>query len=271
MLNQTIENLSKTVCKAMFFCLIEFLFLQINEVAASEFKNVSFRDWEGDYRESYRSSNQDATTTFLISDCSVQGCRFSASAFFQVTGIDGPPGGGSCELAGTFKFISADIAKAWTTDDDLEFTSEDVQLPGPDNSRSVVVFNKAGDQLTLNDDGLDHFRFCTRNTPEFLTASKQKSSLRKHSMKPGFDCAKARSQVEKAICEDADLAHKDHQMSEAYKKALSKQKAADGKMKLLQEQNEFLRNRDQCKKGNRKLDTDCLEDIYNRRIKSLAK
>lgn len=66
---------------------------------------------------------------------------------------------------------------------------------------------------------------------------------------PTFDCAKARGEVEQAICADASLVALDRKLDEVYKAALAK---AKGKLaaQLRSEQRGWVKGRNECWKAN---------------------
>ncbi|RQR54624.1 DUF1311 domain-containing protein [Burkholderia sp. Bp9140] len=77
----------------------------------------------------------------------------------------------------------------------------------------------------------------------------------------GFDCTKAASPTEKAICADAGLSSLDGQLAGAWKKALAK---GGDTAALKAAQLKWLKQRDRC--GN---DASCLGDRYRERLASL--
>lgn len=82
-----------------------------------------------------------------------------------------------------------------------------------------------------------------------------------------FDCAKAGTAIEKAICASVDLARLDRGVAEAYARKL-KYSFEDGeKAKNQAEQRQWLASRDQkCASG----ETACLSDLYSARLKELT-
>ena len=82
-----------------------------------------------------------------------------------------------------------------------------------------------------------------------------------HVAVPSFDCAKARSAPEKAICSDIALARLDRALAADYRRALDF--AEDG-MAIKSAQHAWLKTRDAC--GG---DIGCLKDAYEARIKAL--
>ncbi len=75
-----------------------------------------------------------------------------------------------------------------------------------------------------------------------------------------FDCAKASSFVEKAICSDKQLSSMDDQLARLYKAA----RATGGNAALEAEQKAWLSSRDQC------ADAACLKKAYADRIAALS-
>lgn len=80
---------------------------------------------------------------------------------------------------------------------------------------------------------------------------------------PSFDCAKAETVSEKAVCEIPDLPWFDRQMARLYKQAQA-EPGAD-RAALAEGQRAFLRNREACG-----ADYDCLMDAYHARLTLLA-
>lgn len=80
---------------------------------------------------------------------------------------------------------------------------------------------------------------------------------------PSFDCAKATTVSEKAVCEIPDLPWFDRQMARLYKQAQA-EPGAD-RAALAEGQRAFLRNREVC--GD---DYECLMDAYHARLTLLA-
>jgi uncharacterized protein YecT (DUF1311 family) len=76
-----------------------------------------------------------------------------------------------------------------------------------------------------------------------------------------FDCAKARTSVEKMICADEGVSRLDDEMNNAYRHALSKKYS----LEIVSEpQKEWLRDRNRCK------NVQCLKDSYRQRISDLT-
>jgi uncharacterized protein/Tfp pilus assembly protein PilZ len=76
-----------------------------------------------------------------------------------------------------------------------------------------------------------------------------------------FDCAKAKTNVEKMICSDAELSALDENLSKAFKEAL---KSTDDKEQLKKEQFAWMKERDKCKSN------ECLQEHYNNQIQTLS-
>jgi len=82
-----------------------------------------------------------------------------------------------------------------------------------------------------------------------------------------FDCAKAASATEKAICADPALSRLDEQVAEAFKAAQGHWAAGDWRIFLRNEQRSWLRDRDANCKGDRA----CLKRDYELRLSFLRK
>ena len=78
-----------------------------------------------------------------------------------------------------------------------------------------------------------------------------------------FDCAKAKSPVEKAICSDAELSKLDEELARAYKAAVQDYPVVDY---VRTRQREWLKDNSNCEKG--KL-VGCLKERYHPQIKQL--
>jgi uncharacterized protein YecT (DUF1311 family) len=76
-----------------------------------------------------------------------------------------------------------------------------------------------------------------------------------------FDCNKASTFVEKAICSDSRLTSMDDQLGRLYKDALA---ASADSAALKAEQRAWLSSRDQC------VDSDCVIKAYEDRVSALA-
>lgn len=90
---------------------------------------------------------------------------------------------------------------------------------------------------------------------------------------PSFNCRKARSRVEKAICSDVALARLDRKLSEAYRDALAREFDDQGndikpeaRDAIVQSQRKWLKERDRnCASG----DKTCLSAAYRERMNTL--
>ncbi len=100
------------------------------------------------------------------------------------------------------------------------------------------------------------------NTLVFMWASWAASPLLAQS--PSFDCSRAETIVEHAICSSVRLSDLDRELSRAYKAARSGLGEA-GRASLLEAQREFIRRRDTC--GN---DAPCLTRTMRGRIAQMS-
>lgn len=78
-----------------------------------------------------------------------------------------------------------------------------------------------------------------------------------------FDCKKAKTEIEKMICADAQLSKLDEELAAAYRDAMDKA-GQTGKAVLRKEQTAWLKSRNACK------DTLCVEVMYRTRLAMLA-
>jgi uncharacterized protein len=76
-----------------------------------------------------------------------------------------------------------------------------------------------------------------------------------------FDCAKASTFVENAICSDAELSTLDDTLSSVYRKASS---APDAASEIKSSQRSWMKKRNACQ------DNACLKKVYSQRIDALA-
>lgn len=78
-------------------------------------------------------------------------------------------------------------------------------------------------------------------------------------LSPSFDCARARSQVEHAICSSAELAELDREEARIY--GIARRLPGADRQGLQKRQRDFLRLRDECVESAGQL-TECLRDAY---------
>ncbi len=110
--------------------------------------------------------------------------------------------------------------------------------------------------LTFQWDGKQH---------KFLLNSVQSAPM----YKPSYDCAKAQKEVDRAICYVEPLAKLDLDLNETYR-SLSKTLSPDSRKALVQEQRDWLTERDR-KCIIYKFWVECLTDLYTVRIAELKK
>lgn len=79
-----------------------------------------------------------------------------------------------------------------------------------------------------------------------------------------FDCGKASTFVEKAICADPALGGLDDALSEGYKGALAANTSDEARSALRTSQKAWLADRNKCSSNK------CLEDLYRKRINQLC-
>lgn len=97
-------------------------------------------------------------------------------------------------------------------------------------------------------------------------------SLATEEINPSFDCAKAKTEVEKLICSDAELAELDLEMSNSYAAFMATLDEDFYRKKLIRKQHDWLgyRGKLSCFNTNNKKKTDCLKKAYVRRIENLS-
>ena len=83
-----------------------------------------------------------------------------------------------------------------------------------------------------------------------------------------FDCAEAKTEVEKAVCDLSDVAFLDVKVDEVYKSWLDQLNPADSDT-LVQEQKAWLRKRDVICGEDWDIDH-CLEELYRARLRELG-
>ncbi len=82
-------------------------------------------------------------------------------------------------------------------------------------------------------------------------------------MKPSFDCARAATATEKAICASPAIATLDRVMAEAYGKIYAARRGT-ARSALVRQQKEWLKRRNACG-----ADVACLATVYSTRISEL--
>lgn len=83
------------------------------------------------------------------------------------------------------------------------------------------------------------------------------------SVKPSFSCLKAKSKIEKSICQNSDLAELDTNLSQKFSEILTISKQEQEKKNKRTNQLEWLKKRNStCSSG----DHDCLKRFYNERL-----
>lgn len=86
----------------------------------------------------------------------------------------------------------------------------------------------------------------------------------------GFDCRRARTQVEKTICADAELSQLDSEMNALYKQIRAETRGVDGETgwqvdPVAAENARWLEGRNQCR------DAACIRDAYRQRIAQMRR
>jgi uncharacterized protein YecT (DUF1311 family) len=84
-----------------------------------------------------------------------------------------------------------------------------------------------------------------------------------------FDCARARSAIERAICADAALARLDRQVAEIYRYGMQNLYSPAEREKLRRSQRDFLATRDRTCSGD--LPKNCLTKLYSVRLAALTR
>ncbi|MFL6751023.1 MAG: lysozyme inhibitor LprI family protein, partial [Sphingomicrobium sp.] len=80
---------------------------------------------------------------------------------------------------------------------------------------------------------------------------------------PSFTCSPSNNDVEKMICDDAELARLDRYLNQLYDEALIFSNAPGYKSQLREFQNQFLEDRNACRT------TDCIADAYRAQMENL--
>jgi uncharacterized protein YecT (DUF1311 family) len=226
--------------------------------------HFNFKDWEGTYHTTQTWPEQTAETEIEVQGCNPQGCSFRASASFEVTVENVPPGGGGCEYSGEFKFIAPDQAVAWNSKEEGDFRGEFPSLAKEATSDEwkKLVFIRKGNLLSVDNDSALSNDFCARNSASFIPAAKEGTSL--HLAGPSFDCAKAKSEEETTICAHAELARLDKKLSQRFRKARASSRDPKTRAALIEKQRAFLEERAGCKS-----DVACLKQSYLHRLSDI--
>lgn len=85
---------------------------------------------------------------------------------------------------------------------------------------------------------------------------------------PSFDCRRARTDIEQAICASSELAALDREEARLYRLALAGPPAQ--RRRVVARQREFLSDRDSCRESGATL-SDCLRDTYQGDIAELRR
>jgi uncharacterized protein len=78
-----------------------------------------------------------------------------------------------------------------------------------------------------------------------------------------FDCGKAKSKIEKLICDKADLSALDDELNKSYQNALDKTRLGDNQQVILAQKRWLKLKRNACS------DEPCLREVYSSRIQEL--
>jgi uncharacterized protein YecT (DUF1311 family) len=101
-------------------------------------------------------------------------------------------------------------------------------------------------------------------TPAITTAPDQSKMAPEKNWTPSFDCAKASTFSEKAICNDPLLGKLDGALSENYKNMLASDIGDGARADLKESQKKWLIERDKC------TNNQCLYDAYRKRINEVC-
>ena len=225
-----------------------------------------FLDWEGEYSALKGTPENGESSDVTISDCNPSGCAFEAVASFgaEPTKDYPDPPSGACAYSGRFRFLSSGEAAAWYPGTGKpEFSGElPVLLASPDSDGwSRLGFVRKGRALVV-EDSVASGGFCGAHPATFFPM--ELATFHPPPGGPAFDCKKAQSETEKAICGTPALAALDLALSQQFAKARRARKPA-ARGALLDGQRAFLKRRDGCK-----ADASCLREVYQARLKELV-
>lgn len=136
------------------------------------------------------------------------------------------------------------------------------------NPRNFRAFVLTPQKLVLFFDAYQVAAYAAGPQEAHIPLAQIKGELRADPRAPAasFDCAAARSDVERAICSSRDLARLDRHVSEAYSEKLSSAQDDAARNLLRQEQRAWLQRRDGvCLRAGQPL-VACLTDTYQRRL-----
>jgi uncharacterized protein len=88
-----------------------------------------------------------------------------------------------------------------------------------------------------------------------------------HEISPGFDCSRASSKAEIAICANSELADRDRTLNELYKKLIGSSSKRD-KPSIVKAQQDWVSRRDNCTDAELEA---CIQSLYDGRIVELRK
>jgi hypothetical protein len=224
-----------------------------------------FLDWEGEYHALKGTPENGESSDVTISDCNSSGCAFEAIASFgaEPSQDDPSPPSGACSYLGRFRFLSSKEAAAWYAGRGKpEFTGDlSVLLASPDSDQwNRLGFVRKGRTLVL-EESVASGGFCGAHPAAFFPM--ELDPFHPPPGGPAFDCRKARSETEKAICATPALAALDLRLSQQFAKARGASKPA-ARGALLDSQRAFLEKRNACR-----ADASCLRDAYQARLRDL--
>jgi len=164
----------------------------------------------------------------------------------------------------------AQITKARSGPDGMTDSDWIKRGAGP-NARNYRAFVLTPTALTVFFDAYQVAAYAAGPQEAHIPLSAVQAELRDDPRAPAasFDCAGARSDIEKAICSSRDLARLDRHVAEAYAQKLSWAADDAARRTIQQGQREWLKRRDGvCLRAGQPLAA-CLSDSYQRRLQVL--
>jgi uncharacterized protein YecT (DUF1311 family) len=176
-----------------------------------------------------------------------------------MTGTAGPDIHSVFSRDATGELIELPIAEADPKTFDNLFGNRNYDLSEGENGLLVATFRDDGDRPTPL---VIKYKW---NGKEFAIVSIQKTGI----FPTSYDCKKAQSEIENAICHVESLAALDRQLADTYKAVLAKSSPQE-REDVKSEQRDWLDQRNkQC--GPYKSWVSCLTDSYQKRIEALKK
>jgi uncharacterized protein YecT (DUF1311 family) len=163
----------------------------------------------------------------------------------------------------------AELRRALAGPDGMSDTDWIEKGAGP-NPRNFVHFVLQPKELAIYFDAYHVAAYAAGPQEVHIPLAKLNGTLRPDPRAPAasFDCARAQSDIERAICGDRELARLDRHVAEAYFNKLAWEAEETGRFALRKDQRAWLAQRDGCRVRAESF-AGCLTRVYQARLKAL--